>query len=348
MLNKPFNNAKACITWLSYLDSQCGAGSVIGKLNDKVIETAAVYEAQRTSVTYGAEANLKGEPGIDLSVEYFANNFLDGNPLVHTLTKEQGERFHGYVKELKALAPHVIGHCCLYLETDTASGNPEETSCFVNLAGELVEKLLPAQLERNGAGSLTATIMELLAKCKAYTGLWIVGFMNSRECTPVRLSLLCNNDSVEDIVATVKLLYGEATPADFSEKVRALGRLGCFQYMLDLDVLPDGTLGDTIGFEFAMRKLQPALQSVLCKEAEYKDMVKLLKQWDVADDRIDVLPQCIWAGKAPDEQQEPYYMYSRISHFKLRWRGNVMLPAKVYLQLVSEPIQESLNIYFDL
>lgn len=344
MLRKPINNAQACITWLSYLGSQANGQGLVGKLTDEVINAAGIYEAQNTMVTYGAEAPLLGDPGIDLSVEYYAENFIEGNPLVNSATKEQGQLFYDYVQELLTLAPGVIRNCCLYLEADTASGDTAQTSCFVNMAGELIPKLLPGELARQGAEPLLEPVSQLLAKCKGNLGLWLVGFMKSREATPVRLSLMEKADG--KLLEGLKALFGARLPKDFAEKLQALEDLGIFRFMVDVDVLPDGSLGDTIGLEFTTLKMMPAEQVMLMKEEPYQKMVALLKEWGVADERLDCLPSCIWSGPAPDKFQAPYNMYSRLSHFKLRWRGEKMLPCKVYLQLKCEPILENLNRYF--
>lgn len=124
--------------------------------------------------------------------------------------------------------------------------------------------------------------------------------------------------------------------------------IGVYRFMVDLDVLQDGSLGDMVGLEFTPFKMMPAEQTMLMREPAYKQTVQLLKEWGVADERLDCLPRCIGAGPAPDKFQEPYYMYSRLSHFKLRWQGEKLLPCKVYLQLKCEPILENLNRYFNI
>lgn len=348
MLRKPINNAQACFTWLSCLSSQEKGQALVGKVTDRVINAAGIYEAQNTMVTYGAEAPLLGEPGVDLSVEYYAENFVNGNPLVNTATKEQGQLFYEYVQELEKLAPGVIKSCCLYLETDTASGDAAQTSCFVNMAGGLVSSLLPAQLERQGCGRLLEPVSKTLAKCGDYLGLWLLGFMKSREATPVRLSLIERSDEGDGLLKGLKALFGDKLPKDFEEKLQALQNLGIFRFMVDVDVMPDGSLGDTIGLEFTTIKMMPSEQTMLMQEEPYQKMVAMLKEWGVADERVDCLSNCIWSGLAPDKFQAPYNMYSRLSHFKLRWKGEKIVPCKVYLQLKCEPVLENLNRYFNI
>ena len=64
-----------------------------------------------------------------------------------------------------------------------------------------------------------------------------------------------------------------------------------------------------------------------------------MREAELADERIDGLYNSIFTAAGSADT----YIYSRISHFKLRWQKGKALPAKVYVQMRSVQRQSCLN-----
>ena len=66
---------------------------------------------------------------------------------------------------------------------------------------------------------------------------------------------------------------------------------------------------------------------------------ELLEEACIADKRMEGLVNTIFAAPISADT----YIYSRISHFKLRWQAGEALPAKVYLQMRPVKRQSCIN-----
>ena len=67
----------------------------------------------------------------------------------------------------------------------------------------------------------------------------------------------------------------------------------------------------------------------LLQTKAYSDFSELLQNNKLADSRIQGLVNSVIAASSSADT----YIYSRISHFKLRWQAGEALPAKIYLQM---------------
>ena len=131
-------------------------------------------------------------------------------------------------------------------------------------------------------------------------------------------------------------------PQEGWELLAKIDELQIFDYILDLDVLADGSLGDTIGVELILKKaVFPASQRELVQGPQFARLCELLQGAKLADQRVEALPNSIIAAPMPTGAD--VYIYSRISHFKLRWQQGKALPAKVYVQLRPVRRQSCLN-----
>lgn len=307
----------------------------------KLMNQAPLYVLNQERVDFYLEMPLKGRPRIDLSAQYFAEAFAERNKLQSLEVAQEGDFFHYYAKELAALKPLLLRHCNLYLEADIAEEGEPKVASFINLSGDFVEELLLAVLAYRGRLRQMRPVSTILTKLKEWCEPWHFGFMESRETRPLRLVLILKQGllNLEQITESIG---APSIPAEGLELLRKIDALGMFKYMLDVDVLEDGSLGDTVGVELITQNaVFPATQQMLTRTDAYTQLCQLLQQAELADARIQNLPNMIMA--APVDTCADIYIYSRISHFKLRWQRGEVLPAKVYLQMRAVQRQSCLN-----
>lgn len=325
-------NSQACLTWLNYLNKEQLAADILGPITPNLIKAAKAYDFPNGILAYGAEAKLLGKPGVDLSVQYWAKDFLLQNPLSSPYSKQEGELFCRYAQELNQLLPHVVSHCKLYFEADTFTGPQEaEYAAFYSIAGIAADKLLPQLLAEHKMQDRLAAVQKYRQLATPDMELWLVGFMNSRELRPLRLVFLAQQTTVAKLIKAAKNIFSKR-PSDFEQKLLEIDKLKLFNYMLNIDIMPDGSLGKNIGIDLVFRTIQPHEQKEIVQSNNFQLFLQLLQSWQIADARVNNLNSCIQLLKltAPDL---PYQLHSVFSHFKLTWKNEQLAPAKVYLGL---------------
>ena len=307
----------------------------------KLMNQAPLYALAGQKVDFYVEAPLCGQPQVDLSAQYFAEAFAKGNPLHGLDVEQEGAFFHFYAQELAQLKPELLRHCNLYLEADIASEGEPKVASFINLSGDFVEELLPSVLAYRGRLKQLAPLRTLLDKVSEWCAPWHFGFMESREEKSLRLVLLVKQ-GLKGLRKALASIGTPKLPSEGWELLAKIDELDIFDYILDLDVLADGSLGDTVGVELILQKaVFPASQRELVQSPKFARLCELLQEAQIADQRLAALPNSIIA--APMSTGTDVYIYSRISHFKLRWRQGETMPAKVYVQLRPVQRQSCLN-----
>ena len=307
----------------------------------KLMNQAPLYALSGQKLDFYVEAPLMGPTQVDLSAQYFAEAFAERNPLQGLEVAQEGDFFHYYAKELARLKPALLRHCNLYLEADiNAHGEPKVAS-FINLSGDFVDELLMPVLAYKGHLKQAHFVTALLDNLKEWCEPWHFGFMESRETKPLRLVLILKQ-GLKNLDAVLECIGACGIPPKGRELLAKIDALGIFNFMLDLDVLADASLGDTIGVELIPQEaIYPGTQRRLVQTKAYAELCRLLMEAGLADQRIEGLVNTIFA--APLEACADTYIYSRISHFKLRWQVGQALPAKVYLQMRPVKRQSCLN-----
>lgn len=307
----------------------------------KLMNQAPLYALGQERVDFYLEAPLLGRTQVDLSAQYFAEAFAEGNPLQGLPVAQEGAFFHFYAKELAQLKSTLLRHCNLYLEADIASEGEPKVASFINLSGDFVQELLPSVLAYRGRLKQLAPLRTLLDKVSEWCDPWHFGFMESREEKSLRLVLLVKQ-GLMNLQKALASIGTSKLPQEGWELLAKIDELQIFDYILDLDVLADGSLGDTIGVELILKKaVFPASQRELVQGPQFARLCELLQGAKLADQRVEALPNSIIAAPMPTGAD--VYIYSRISHFKLRWQQGKALPAKVYVQLRPVRRQSCLN-----
>lgn len=307
----------------------------------KLMNQAPLYALGQERVDFYLEVPLMGQPQVDLSAQYFAEAFAERNQLQGLEVAQEGDFFHYYAKELAQLKPALLRHCNLYLEADIADEGEPRVASFINLAGDFVDELLLAVLAYRGRLRQMQPVSTLLEKVKEWCDPWHFGFMDSRKARPLRLVLILKQ-GLANLTNILECIAAPLLPEEGRELLANIDALGIFKFMLDVDVLEDGRLGQVVGVELIpQHAIWPATQQELVHTDAYKRLCELLQQAGLADARIQELANTIMA--APVNTRADTYIYSRISHFKLRWCQEETLPAKVYLQMRAVPRQSCVN-----
>lgn len=305
----------------------------------RLMNQAPIYILPHTEIDLYAEAPLLGTTQIDLSAQYTARDFLTPNLQTDQRITLESDFFHYYAAQLAQRKPSLLDTCHVYLEADILENEERQVASFINLSGDFVQSLLDPVLRYRERIQQIAPVRKLLQHMQPDAVLWHMGFMESRQERPLRLVLIVPQ-GLAGIQQLLQRIGIAPLPEEGWQLLQHIDALGMFQYMLDIDVLSDGEVGQMVGIELLPREAAwPAWQILQMKTAAYASFVRLLQDAAVADTRLNGLPAAVFAaGIASD-----VYMYSRISHFKLRWHAGHILPAKVYVQLRSLKRQCCLN-----
>ena len=300
-----------------------------GSTEAKLMNQAPLYALSKERLDFYLEAPLMGQTQVDLSAQYFAEAFAEGNPLQGLEVEQEGDFFHFYAQELAQLKSELLRHCNLYLEADIASEGEPKVASFINLSGDFVQELLPSVLAYRGRLGQLQPVRALLEKIKEWCEPWHFGFMESRDIRPLRLVLILKQ-GLQGLPKVLECIDASPIPREGRELLEKIDALGIFKFMLDVDVLADGSLGETVGVELIPQEaIFPVTQQQLVATPAFARLRELLEEACVADQRMEGLVNTIIAAPISADT----YIYSRISHFKLRWQAGEALPAKVYLQM---------------
>ena len=310
-----------------------------GSTEAKLMNQAPLYALSKERLDFYLEAPLMGQTQVDLSAQYFAEAFAKRNPLQGLEVEQEGDFFHFYAQELAQLKPELLRHCNLYLEADIASEGESKVASFINLSGDFVQELLPSVLAYRGRLGQLQPVHVLLEKIKEWCEPWHFGFMESRDIRPLRLVLILKQ-GLQGLPKVLECIDAPPIPREGRELLEKIDALGIFKFMLDVDVLADGSLGETVGVELIPQEaIFPATQQQLVATPAFARLRELLEEACIADQRMEGLVNTIIAAPISADT----YIYSRISHFKLRWQAGEALPAKVYLQMRPVKRQSCIN-----
>lgn len=344
-----FNNTLSCASWLLQLYRHCGGDKFFDESVIEMRDALNFMEYPDFMLILAAEMKLTGKKGVDISAQYPLYLFDGVNPFEGRELEQTGEFLKWYASLLKAYNPVLIDFCDVFLEADTSQGKVNKVANFLNLRGNAAFELYGDILKKKGLENRTEAVGNILNRLRPYMRLCHIGFMDSRQENPIRMTM--GNTKTMDmgnIIKAIEILGGLGLSETAIEKIRkladiGLADIGLVDLFLDFDVMPDGSIGDTAGLEMSLMSQSPMAQKRIMRGDKYKSMVSWLKEEKMADDRIDCLPEFLWGMVPEDGFQPPYFMYSTISHFKLKWHQGRAMEAKVYLQLSPCPLDSNIN-----
>ncbi len=102
-----------------------------------------------------------------------------------------------------------------------------------------------------------------------------------------------------------------------------------------LDVYPDGTLGDTFAIDVQFGIHQPQAVMSSFANGESSNVMRLLEGWGIADSRWPLGAQAAFARSIPVELDDGtmgrYALTLMPQWVKVRWRNGVLVPSKLYM-----------------
>lgn len=329
-----FNNRLACMNWLMYINEYSGGGKLLGTDYENVVQAAEMYDNGQPFLFFFAEIPLLGAPGVDLSVEYNLLDFLQGNALTDTAVAKQGEFLVNYARLLEEHHPELLEQCYTFLEADSSKGKINKVAQFINLPGAVTKDCLAPVLVWKGMQERQGAIEKALAAAAPDMELWQLGFMESRQENPLRLDFHTKETGLEGLIAGAKRLGLKEFVQSAEPMLKDIGAMDlCDDYAFDVDILPDGGLGDTIGVELKPKELYPVLQKKQLQSKDFAKLKKILKEQGMADERLELLPNCILGERLNHPAMQAFYVYSYLSHIKLVWKAGKPTAAKAYLEM---------------
>lgn len=322
-------NCDAVKYWLLYMKNVLQLSALTGNNTEAVLSKAEFYELSGGKYSYGAEMPLKGEAGIDLSVQYCPADFFEGKRFLSAEAKTYEQWFSAYAKLLGRDDPHILPYTALYLEADTLSGDDRNAGVFYNLSGDFVKPVLPALLYMQGLQRQEDNLLRILNTAEGVLVPWQFGFMYSRKDFSIRLVCYLAKDGWTKLPLLMEKLGYEDFPREdfkclkeFSENV-----------LVDFDVMEDGRLGDVFGLELSSLPKKIHEQQKWIESERIGRLIARLKEWDIADGRVDMLRDAIFRVRVHPKDMPAFSVKSCFSHFKLRWQKGEKLPAKVYMAI---------------
>lgn len=329
---KSFDNVYAYLLWLKYLRNEVNARALIGNFSEKQLRLAQSLDVYKGRTAFYAEAELLGEPGVDLITAYKAYLFEKDRVLVNPALAREEEGFRCFLKEMQAKYTPETWNRLVYLESDLTSGSIERPSVFFSL-NYMMDAIMEQIVAKQEMTSCYPALRQCLTAVEPTLKLISLGFMYGRQEPTMRVVLYAMNLNPESILVALKRLgkSGEIFATQIEAYLKAASKLGLFEYIVDLDLAQDGSIKDFVGLELLMKDDTISKQLNLIKTETYVKLLDMLKAWDICDGRVDLVEKCIFSKNVTDPINGAYHVTSGLSHFKLRWNQGILMPAKVYL-----------------
>lgn len=324
--------------WLAYIQQPDMLGPIVGRSKQNIMTAVERMSLTGSEEAYFLECPLKGEPGMDFALQYDTKSFFEGG-----IFKGRSERFNHFFE----LYARLVGPQKKFsLELDTLAGTGTQVAVFLDIqdrAEKVVEKLLAYQGE-NRRMTAMQKILQAADKLKPKT----LGFIYSRPGMPMRFTFQGDYDCLLDFVQ--KLDAGRQSRAmqkalehneqlrelqansPIVQDLRTLKGLGVFSVSIDVDIMPDGSVGPIYGLELVPKAKTVEEQNKLLSSLEFGSFVSLLEQGLVTDKRLYCIDKGIFQVPLPQESGTQEYLYSRLDSFKLRYKQGKRLPAKIFIQ----------------
>ena len=145
-----------------------------------------------------------------------------------------------------------------------------------------MQELLPSVLGYRGRLGQLQPVRALLEKVKEWCEPWHFGFMESRDIRPLRLVLILKR-GLQDLAKVLDCIDAPPIPREGRELLEKIDALGIFKFMLDLDVLEEGSLGEIVGVELIPQEaIFPATQQQLVATPAFASLCELLEEARIA------------------------------------------------------------------
>ncbi len=330
-------------TWFDSIGKDTGL-ALFGEPLDNLYTVTAKYEqslgeespAREKITRFGLEIPLAGQSYTDIPFVYYFKDALRENAVKPVLGVS--------LPLIRKIAPLYHPDHAFFIEFDTGSRNQTSNpSLFFKIySEETAGKILTVLQEENPNSRQWASFAKTWEQNKSRCFLRQLGLMPGRDNLPVRVVFRINEkkqegDTAKDLLTFFNTFDFPFFSPDVLEKLRTISRINfdnpCpIWYFLNLDLLPDGTWGKTVGLEIFQTVLDK--YKTVTTPIHRKKVVQLLKDWQLTDGRINLINECEKILLLTDEETKENFLFSyQLSHFKLRWHDGKPLPAKAYFQI---------------
>lgn len=323
------NNRDLLAGWLGYLEEQAASDLVGSKAKLNILQAIDDWSLLQADQFYCLECPLLGDAGVDFSLQYGTDTFLAGANFVGKLGEKYNRFFNLYSQKIGP-KQH------FYIELDTCSGDSNKLAIFMELPKDKKEAVIHLALGFMGKLGLEQKLEVLRHRAKNLEPV-MLGSMLSRLQAPVRICfspkehVLNKPERMDDMIS---FLEGLSNTKNVIEDIREIAQMGFLDCYLDIDILPDGSIGPAIGLELMCCAYSLEQQHMMLDSMQFHRFKEFLQKHALTDERIDCLKRCVFYADLPKatEEEPQEKLFSMISHFKMSYKNGERQPAKVYLQ----------------
>lgn len=336
--------------WLDYLQDKVAA--LVGTSKDQILESVRRQNLLQREQFYCLECPLQGEPSMDFALQYQTKDFLGTRDFT-------GNNSFRYARFFNLYGQMVGPDKKFYLEFETIKGVGMAAAVFLDIHNVDAERVIQRTLAFQAEARRMPRILEIIEIAKKYELVPSnIGFIYSHLNGPLRLTFAIQLEVLllpdrYDPYAYFALELGMGKQSETLQKAFAknpdqfrmfvgntvlmqdLVELSNFDFLdcyLDIDIMPDGSIGDIMGIEVVLGVQSIEGQHEMLHSKEFAEFIFFLQKINVIDERIVCFADCIFYANLPQTLDSQEVLVSMLSHFKLRYKQGKRLPAKVYLQ----------------
>lgn len=276
------------------------------------------------------EFPLSGEPFIDISLTAVMDDTSEASYIASPLAKDTDSMIE-YIRAAYGKYPDVSGG----FEIDTRSADPGPAA--VHFQPREHTELAAGFCEATGEPLYGQLYEEMVRRLKDSWEPSYFGLFRGRPGFPLRVGgYLCQGeisrctDDPERIVRTFEAAGFKTYDDQMIEQIVAVMSLTPTQNEFQFDIFPDGTVGDIFSLSTNFDIGQPGDVLASLKDGYGADYFDLLKKWDIADSRLEKVPEAVFANMLPLGNMAVTFS-AFPQWFKVRWKDSKLQQAKGYL-----------------
>ena len=327
---KLIDNKTAFLMLIGFVASDGRGELLYGDSLERVKNTVPPFLGNGPFPDIYLESPLSGEPFLDISLTAVFDEASETAYITSPLADDT-EGMMEFLRNSRAKYPEVSGG----FEIDTGASVPgpaavhfqprhhtELTGGFCEAIGEPLYGKLYEEVVRRLKDSWHPSYFGLFRSRPGFP-LRIGGYLSQEE---IRLCI----DDPDRIVRTFEAVGFKAYDDQMISQIISVMSVTPTCNEFQFDIFPDGTAGDifSLSTSFAIGQPEDVLTSF--KEGDGARYFDLLKQWNIADDRLDKVPGAVLASMLPiGNMSVTFSVFPQ--WFKIRWNDRKLQPAKVYL-----------------
>ena len=289
-------------------------------------EASEIYDCGHNKFRCGAEVPLLGDNFMDLSVrlrmDYLTRqDFLD-NKLPESLRK----RLIQYAQTLKG-NNYDLTRWHVWLEIDTSAGVVDRSGLFVHIVDKTLFSLAMNFLDNQRQEYVKSflTMHPLFLRNILYLGL-----MYSRMDMPLKVISQLIPYDFDLKIRDMEQIVGKALPADLKDVIKRLYRANYIGCNAAIEIMPDGVLGNIAGLEIVFTEATVERLREIIMEPAVGELWEALLRYGVLDERYKRLSKVTLLKKTIINGEKTVFL-SYLSHIKLSWDKDGLLPVKAYI-----------------